>query len=249
TKVRTKTIIKGEKTLTPGDHFLWVCYTLRDDAAILGRIGTACKRVSFNHATVAPTWKGSPIKQRIGVALRQHGQDGVHTSRIPGLATTNKGTLLAIFDARYESARDLQGHMDIGLHRSEDGGQTWEPLQIAMDMGEWGGLPEKFNGVSDACILVDKNSDAIYIAGLWMYGVIDADGKWVEGLTDTSTVWNHQWRTKGSQPGFDVKQTSQFLIVKSTDDGKTWDEPVNLTEHCKREEWWLWAPAPGNGIT
>ena len=249
TEARLRTIVKGEKVLTSGDHFLWVCYTLKDDADILGMVGSACKRITFSNAELTPGWNGKPKKQRIGVALRQQGQDGVHTSRIPGLATTNEGTLLAIFDARYESARDLQGHMDIGLHRSTDGGQTWEPLQIAMDMGEWGGLPQKFNGVSDACILVDRNSGAIYIAGLWMYGVIEADGKWVEGLTDTSTMWNHQWRNKGSQPGFGVKQTSQFLIVKSTDDGKTWGEPVNLTELCKKEEWWLWAPAPGNGIT
>ncbi|HTE26650.1 sialidase family protein, partial [Flavitalea sp.] len=75
------------------------------------------------------------------------------------------------------------------------------------------------------------------------------DGKWVENLTDTSTTWNHQWRSKGSQPGFDVKQTSQFLITKSIDNGKTWSEPVNLTRMCKKEEWWLWAPAPGAGIT
>ena len=36
---------------------------------------------------------------RIGVALRQPGQDGVHTSRIPGLVTSTKGTLLALYDA------------------------------------------------------------------------------------------------------------------------------------------------------
>ncbi len=249
TDIQQHTVVEGEKTLASGEHFLWVCYTLNDGADIRGKVGGTCKRVSFEHAEVTPSGNGTPVTQRMGVALRQHGQDGVHTSRIPGLATTNNGTLLAIFDARYESARDLQGHMDIGLHRSTDGGQTWEPLQVAMDMGEWGGLPQKFNGVSDACILVDRNSDAIYIAGLWMYGVIDADGKWVEGLTDTSTVWNHQWRNKGSQPGFGIKQTSQFLVVKSTDDGKTWSEPVNLTNMCKREEWWLWAPAPGRGIT
>lgn len=191
----------------------------------------------------------SPVVYRTGVAVRKHLQDGVHTSRIPGVVTTNNGTLLAIFDARYESARDLQGHMDIGLHRSTDGGLTWEPLQIAVDRGDWGELPEKFNGVSDACILVDKNSDAIYIAGAWMHGVLDDSGKWVNGLTDTSTVWNHQWRNKGSQPGWHVKQTTQFLLVKSTDDGKTWGEPVNLTRKCKPKEWWLWVPAPGNGIT
>lgn len=241
--------IVGKQSLQGGVHFFWVSYALAHHANLLARVESTCTKATLGGHEVAPAWGNSSTRQRTGVAVRKHMQDGVHTSRIPGLATTNKGTLLAVFDARYESARDLQGHMDIGLHRSTDGGQTWEPLQIAMDMGEWGGLPQKFNGVSDACILVDRNSDAIYIAGLWMYGVIDDDGKWVEGLNDTSTVWNHQWRTKGSQPGFDVKQTSQFLIVKSTDDGKTWDEPVNLTEHCKREEWWLWAPAPGNGIT
>jgi sialidase-1 len=118
-----------------------------------------------------------------------------------------------------------------------------------MDMGEWGGLPEKFNGVSDACILSDKNTGDIYLVGLWMYGVINRKGKWIDNLDSKSKEWNHQWRNKGSQPGFGVKETSQFLICKSTDDGVTWSEPVNLTEQCKKREWWLWAPAPGNGIT
>lgn len=122
-------------------------------------------------------------------------------------------------------------------------------MQIIMDMGTWGGLPEKFNGVSDACILADEKTGAIYVAGLWMYGVLDEHGKWTEGLTENSKDWNHQWRAKGSQPGFDVKQTAQFLIVKSTDQGKTWSKPVNITKMCKQENWWLLAPAPGRGIT
>jgi len=241
--------IAGHYKLDPGHHYFLVSVKLANEMDLGSPITCTLTELQVDNRGVDLLTNRSPVYLRPAVPVRQHQQDGVHTSRIPGLATTNKGTLLAIFDARYESARDLQGHMDIGLHRSTDGGQTWQPLQIAMDMGEWGGLPQKFNGVSDACILVDKNSDAIYIAGLWMYGVIDADGKWVEGLTDTSSAWNHQWRNKGSQPGFGVKQTSQFLIVKSTDDGKTWSEPVNLTEMCKREEWWLWAPAPGRGIT
>jgi sialidase-1 len=181
--------------------------------------------------------------------LRQHGDDNVHTCRIPGLATTNSGTLLAVYDARRESSRDLQGNTDIAVSRSTTGGNTWEPMRIGLDMGEWGNLPEKFNGVSDACILVDKNSDNIFLAGLWMYGVLDSTGTWIEELNEESTAWNHQWREKGSQPGFDVKQTSQFLIATSTDDGKTWNDPVNLTQMCKKQEWWLWAPAPGHGIT
>jgi len=116
-------------------------------------------------------------------------------------------------------------------------------------MGEWGNLPQKFNGVSDGCILVDRNSDKIFVAGLWMHGVLDTAGNWIEGLTEESDAWEHQWRNKGSQPGFDVKQTSQFIMSESTDDGKTWSEPVNLTRMGKKREWWLWAPAPGHGIT
>ena len=241
--------IAGKRILAPGIHFLWVSYELSDDADLDHRVSARCLSVTVDGKAIAVVATGKPTSQRLGVAVRQHQQDGVHTARIPGLATTNNGTLLAVFDARHASARDLQGDIDIGLHRSTDNGQTWEPLQIAMDMGEWGGLPQKFNGVSDACILVDRNSNAIYIAGLWMHGVINEDGKWIEGLNEHSDDWNHQWRNKASQPGFGVRETSQFLIVKSTDDGKSWSKPINLTRMCKKEEWWLFAPAPGNGIT
>lgn len=62
-------------------------------------------------------------------------------------------------------------------------------------MKEWGGLPQKYNGVSDGCILSDDFTGDLYVIGLWMHGVLDPKtGKWVENLTDTSTVWNHQWR-------------------------------------------------------
>jgi sialidase-1 len=240
----------GIQLLTPGDNYFWVSVELNEHANLHNQTGITLTKVEFSdNIYLEPNPEASIIKQRTGVAVRKHMDDNVNTYRIPGLATTKKGTLLAIYDARRQSSRDLQGDMDIGISRSTDGGNTWEPMRIGLDMKEWGGLPEKFNGVSDACILVDKNSDKIFLAGLWMHGVINNDGKWVEGLNEDSTNWNHQWRTKGSQPGFGVKQTSQFLIATSTDDGKTWSDPVNITKMCKKEEWWLFAPAPGQGIT
>ncbi|MEZ4904423.1 MAG: sialidase family protein [Spirosomataceae bacterium] len=250
TKFGVEFSIEGNQPLQKGNNYFWLMYELTPDADLSGLVDATCTKVILNKKKIAslPTWKNK-IQQRIGIALRQHNEDQIHTYRIPGLTTTNQGSLLAVYDVRRDSGRDLQGDIDIGVSRSTDGGKTWEPMRIGMDMGKWGGLPEKFNGVSDACILVDKNSNTIYLAGLWMYGVINDEGKWLEGLNEESKAWNHQWRTKGSQPGFDVKQTAQFLIVKSTDDGKTWGEPINLTTMCKKEEWWLWAPAPGHGIT
>ena len=190
----------------------------------------------------------TPPVLRAGLALRSHGEDGVDTYRIPGLATSRKGTVMSVYDARRASSRDLQGDIDIVLNRSVDGGRHWEPMQVVLDMKEWGGLPQKFNGVSDASILVDDRSENIFIAGLWMHGVLDERGQPIMPLDAASNAWNHQWRNRGSQPGYDVRHTSQFLISQSTDDGLTWSAPVNITG-IKDSSWWLFAPAPGRGIT
>lgn len=135
----------------------WVSFKLKDKVDLSHRFKASCTKIETNEGEIkVPVTASSEL--RAGVAVRQHKQDGVHTSRIPGLATSTKGTLLAIYDARYESPRDLQGHMDICLNRSTDGGQTWQPMQVVLDMKDWGGLPEKYNGVSDANILVDENT-------------------------------------------------------------------------------------------
>ena len=235
--------------LNKGKNYLWVSYQLSNDCDLESKIDAGLDYLVIDKNKVFPNETSPEGKLRTGIALRKHWDDKVHTYRIPGLVTCNKGTLLAVYDVRRDFGRDLQGNIDIGLSRSTNHGATWEPMQIVLDMKTWGDLPEKFNGVSDASILVDRNSNTIFVAGLWMHGVINSEGKWMEGLNEKSRDWNHQWRNKGSQPGLDVKQTSQFLIVKSTDDGKTWSKPINLTKMCKDPKWWLWAPAPGHGIT
>jgi len=241
--------LTGSLKLKPGKNFFMLSYSLKDDADILHHAGALCLKAFTDHGKAVVSQPPDHKALRFGVAVRKQNDDNADTYRIPGLVVTNSGTLISVYDIRRDSRRDLQGNIDIGISRSTDGGSTWGPMIIAIDMGEWGGLPQKFNGVSDACLLVDRNTGNIFVAGLWMHGVIDDNGRWVENLSDTSTAWNHQWRTRGSQPGFDVKETSQFLISKSADDGLTWSEPVNLTRMCKKEDWWLWAPAPGNGIT
>jgi len=246
--IAEKIIIKGDQTLAAGNHFFWLSFELNDNANMLHVIKVNGISATLSGKQIKMAGSNS-VQLKIGVALRKHNQDNVHTYRIPGLATARDGSLLAIYDARRENSRDLQGDIDIGLSRSTDHGNTWLPMQVVIDMGKWGGLPGKFNGVSDPCILVDKNTGNIFIAGLWMHGILNEEGKWVEGLNEESKEWSHQWRGKGSQPGFDVKQSAQFLVVKSEDNGKTWSTPVNLTKMCKQEDWWLLAPAPGQGIT
>ena len=74
----------------------------------------------------------------------------MHTSRIPALTRSAEGTLLCAYDLRRAGGGpDLQEDIDIGLSRSLDGGRTWEPPRVIMDMGEYGGLPQSQNGCSD----------------------------------------------------------------------------------------------------
>ena len=171
--------------------------------------------------------------ERPFVVIHRQGEYDCHTFRIPGLATTKEGTLLAVFDMRYRSRRDLQGDIDIGLSRSTDGGRTWSRPQPIMDMGEWGGLPQDENGCSDPNILVDRKTGEIFVSAVWTHG----------------RPGTHQWRGNGSGPGLKLTQSSQFMMVRSRDDGKTWSRPENLTAQLKNPAWYLFAPAPGNGIT
>ena len=167
----------------------------------------------------------------LGLNVRQSGDDGVHSYRIPGLATTNDGTLLAIYDVRYDSSFDLQADIDIGVSRSTDGGRSWEKMRIVMDIGEWAGLPEAQNGVGDPAILVDRNTGEIFIVALWTAGIGN----------------DRAWLNVGQ--GMTPYETGQLMMVSSSDDGRTWSEPRNITPMVKQPDWYITLQGPGNGIT
>ncbi|MFN7138620.1 MAG: exo-alpha-sialidase [Limisphaerales bacterium] len=158
--------------------------------------------------------------------LRQQGQEEVHTYRIPGLTTTKAGSLIAVFDLRYTSARDLPGDVDVGMMRSTDLGSTWEPMQVILDYPA--DEPDAHgNGVGDPCVLADLKTGTIFVAGLWSKGL-------------------RGWA--GSGPGMSPDETGQFVLTRSDDDGRTWSEPINITSQVKRPEWKLCFQRPGRGI-
>ena len=171
-------------------------------------------------------------KHRLARKVRTAGDDGVAAYRIPGLVTTKQGTLVGVYDIRHENSRDLQGDIDVGISRSTDGGLTWGPMIVAMDMGEWGGLSQDVNGIGDPCIPVDEVTGDLLIFAAWTHG-----GK----------AGQAAWWTAGN--GFEPGQTPQLMMVRSKDDGLTWSEPVNLTRQIKKEEWNFTFQGPGRGIT
>ena len=88
------------------------------------------------------------------VVLARRGEGGYQQYRIPALALTNAGTLLAVYDGR-PVLDDLPSPVDLVLRRSLDGGRTWEPQRI---LRTGAGL----EGFGDASLLVDRDTGQIF---------------------------------------------------------------------------------------
>lgn len=210
--------------LSEGVQFVWVACQLKASANIDHRVGAACESIAFSNGQ-SFRFSDEPSTQRLGVSLRNGGDEGVSTYRIPGLATTNQGSLIAVYDVRYRNGGDLPGDIDVGMSRSLDGGRTWEPMRIIMDMGN--DPAHRYDGVGDPAVLVDRVNGAVWVAGLWSHG-------------------NRGWN--GSGQGTSPDQTGQLLLVRSDDDGVTWSKPINITAQVKHPDWCLLLQGPGKGI-
>jgi sialidase-1 len=110
------------------------------------------------------------------------------------------------------------GDIDLVARRSADGGRTWSPLQLIGDDG-----PDTFG---NPCVVVDRT---------------------------TGTIWLFVIRTTGSdKEDAIIEGRSRSLprpwVLSSTDDGRTWSAPRDLTADLKRPDWTWYSLGPGIGI-
>lgn len=228
---KNQVTFKTDQKLFPGVNYFWVSLRMKPNASVRSKISAEIVDVKLDGKSVALEQVNKQDAHYLGIGVRHSGDDGVESYRIPGLVTTNAGTLLGVYDVRHNNSADLQEYVEIGLSRSTDGGQTWEKMRIPMSFGEYGGLPKAQNGCGDPAILVDKQTGTIWIVAAWTHGM----------------GWNRAWTN--SMPGMDKEHTAQLVMVKSEDDGRTWSEPINVTEQMKDPSWYFFFQGPGRGIT
>lgn len=219
------------KSLVKGRNWFYVSVSLdaRHIPDISGKFDVKVENIVIDGQPAVLSAYGNP-SHRIGVPVRDHGDDGVWAYRIPGIVTAADGSLVAVYDVRHSSALDLQDNIDVGMSRSTDGGRTWERMKVIMDMGQWGGLPDSQNGIGDPSILVDPSTGDIFVVAVWTHGLGN----------------DRAWSQVGS--GFSPQETAQMMMVSSRDNGRTWSEPVNITRQVKQEHWRFTLQGPGRGI-
>ena len=225
--------VPADVTLAAGASTFWIGLGVSGAVRPGDTYDGALAAVQFDDGSSVASSPGDPPGQLTvgaGIAhtvLRRRGDDGVSSYRIPGLAVSRAGTLLAVFDIRYASSADLPADIDVGLMRSTDLGRTWQPMQVVMDFDA--SLPgSSGNGVGDPSILVDRETGRIWVAGLWSFG---ANGY------------------VGSGAGLSTNDTGQYVLSYSDDDGVTWSPPTNITAQAKTNvNWGVCFQGPGAGL-
>ncbi|MCE5325646.1 MAG: glycoside hydrolase [Planctomycetaceae bacterium] len=203
-------------------------------------------------ASKAPDRAAASQPQPAMVAVFTRGEAGVHTYRIPSLATTPKGTLLAFCEARKLSAKD-KSPTKLVLKRSGDAGRSWGPMQTLADNGE--------AALMDPTVVVDRDTSRIWLFyvryakgwnqppadikvcpvglfALWS----DDDGKsWSKADDLTAKLEQPQWTACCLGPGVGIQlrhgdkagrlivpfhhakgQCSGWHMIFSDDHGKSW---------------------------
>jgi sialidase-1 len=148
------------------------------------------------------------------------GTEGFHTFRIPSVVRTNAGTLLAFAEGR--ASRADQSENKLVLKRSDDGGRTWSPLQVALADGA--------RCLNNPCAVVERKSGRVL-------------------LMIQSYPPKAREHSKDLKPGYDGESIVRSLLIRSDDDGRTWSAPVDVTRACKRPDTATTvAGGPGIGI-
>lgn len=222
-----KIVIKGSSPLVSGENYFWVSVKLKNNADIDGQINTQLSKVSISRKETRI--EQSPLsQQRIGYAVVVPGDYKSKFYRIPGLARTKKGTLLAVYDIRYDHSGDLPANIDVGVSRSTDGGKSWSGVAMCMDDSKIDPKLGPTRGVGDPAIMVDEKTGRIWVAAIWSH---------------KSSIW-------GSKEGDNSPDAcGQLVFTYSDDDGITWAKPVNVTDQTKSLDWKILFNGPGMGIS
>lgn len=122
--------------------------------------------------------------------------------RIPFMCVTNKGTIIAGSDIRYDSWSDYS-YIDIGTARSEDGGATWIDKKIAIPNSGETSLSRAMDGT-----ILPTSEGRIYLLGNLFDG----------GTTPWTRV------ETPSDPNWDI------VLYHSDDDGKSWQFNQSLRD-------------------
>ncbi|MBR2638132.1 MAG: DUF4091 domain-containing protein [Bacteroidaceae bacterium] len=127
--------------------------------------------------------------------------------RIPGITTTSNGRLIAVASRLVCGTDPGYGQVDIVCRTSDNNGKTWSEIKdVAVGTGKTSAEENYFDtAFGDPAIVADRISNEVIVLA-------------VAGCT----VYGNSKTTR--------KNPNLIALIRSKDNGETWEEPVNITE-------------------
>lgn len=159
-----------------------------------------------------------------GVEVFQAGDGGYASYRIPALVRVASGTLLAFAEGRVDGPGD-SGNIDLVMRRSNDGGRTWGPLQVVLDVGpDTAGNPVPIvdRTTGKVWLLLTTNpgdaSEGQINAGraarsLWVMHSDDEGATWSDPMNLDAAVKGADWRWAATGPGHGIQLADGTLVA------------------------------------
>ena len=198
--------ITGNKTMEPGDHYLWITYDIAETAKEGNTVDATITAYTIDGKQVTEE-NGNPahsvtIFLSEGAVLMPMDKGSLYY-RIPSITVTKDGKrLVTLTDDRKHHNADLPSHCYLVAQYSEDNGRTWsDPVTVA-GTAETGGD----YGHGDASIVTNRDNGEIV-------GIMTSAGTYGHGFFAGTAAQPPRWKT-----------------ITSRDGGLTWETPVDHTD-------------------
>ena len=198
--------ITGNKTMEPGDHYLWITYDIAETAKEGNTVDATITAYTIDGKQVTEE-NGNPahsvtIFLSEGAVLMPMDKGSLYY-RIPSITVTKDGKrLVTLTDDRKHHNADLPSHCYLVAQYSEDNGRTWsDPVTVA-GTAETGGN----YGHGDASIVTNRDNGEIV-------GIMTSAGTYGHGFFAGTAAEPPRWKT-----------------ITSRDGGLTWETPVDHTD-------------------
>lgn len=149
--------------------------------------------------------KATPTKQDLYNTSK--GDGVIPPYRIPGITTASNGRLITVASRLVCGTDPGYGQVDIVCRTSDDHGATWSDMkEVAVGTGKTSATENFFDtAFGDPAIVADRTSNEVLVLA-------------VAGCT----VYGNSNTTR--------KNPNLIALIRSKDNGESWEEPVNITE-------------------
>ena len=199
--------ITGNKTLAPGDNYLWITYDIAETAKEGNTVDANITSYTIDGKEIAEN-NGNPahsvtIFLSEGAVLMPMDKGSLYY-RIPSITVTKDGKrLVTLTDDRKHHNADLPSHCYLVAQYSEDNGRTWsDPVTVAGTADTGGNY-----GHGDASIVTNRDNGEIV-------GIMTSAGTYGHGFFAGTAAQPPRWKT-----------------ITSRDGGLTWETPVDHTDN------------------